>query len=288
VDDFNDYYNPSIKRKNIRNFLRSRLFRLYECDITDFKQLKRIFEKEKPEQVLHLAARAGVRNSFANPFLYFNVNISGTLNLLELSAKNKVGNFVFTSSSSVYGERKKVPFKENDKLNPISPYAVSKIEGESLCRAYSNLYNLPLTCLRLFTVYGPRGRPDMAPFKFINSILNGKPIQVYGDGSSLRDYTYVDDITEGIIAAAHKKLKFEIINLGNSNPIKLSEFIKKVENAAGKKAKIHKIGKQTGDVPLTFASISKAKRLLNWKPRVNLNEGLKRTFHYLDELNHLS
>ena len=188
----------------------------------------------------------------------------------------KIKNFVFGSSSSVYGINKKVPFSEKDKLdNMISPYAISKRSAELHCKAYNELYGLNITCLRFFTVYGPRGRPDLAIFKFTNKIIKGNTIEVYGDGNSKRDYTHVKDIVRGILLALNKNYKFEIINLGNSNPVKLSYLIKLIEENLNKKAKIKRLKDQEGDVPITYADISKAKRLLNWKPKIKIEEGIK-------------
>ena len=276
VDNFNDYYNPSIKENNIKSFLKNKNFKLYKIDILEKKELTKIFKKNKIDKIVHLAARAGVRPSLIDPQLYNEVNVTGTLNLLELAKEFKINNFVFGSSSSVYGINKKVPFSENDNLdNMISPYAISKRSAELHCKTYSKLYNLNITCLRFFTVYGPKGRPDMAVYKFTDSIKKCNYIEVYGNGNSERDYTYVDDIVKGILFALDKNLKFEIINLGNSNPVKLSYLIKLIEKNINKKAKIKRLKDQEGDVPITYADISKAKRLLNWKPEIKIEEGIK-------------
>lgn len=281
IDNFNDYYNPNIKRRNIKNFLKNSSFKLFRSDITNFFSMENIFKKEKPDKIIHLAARAGVRPSIQNPLLYTRVNVDGTVNLLELSRQYKIKNFIFASSSSVYGEREKIPFNEEDVLNPISPYAATKVADEVLCRAYSNIYEIPITCLRFFTVYGPRGRPDMAPYKFMNSMINNKTIEMYGDGSSARDYTYIADITKGVIAAVDNNLSYGIINLGNSHPVKLKDFISIMENIVGKKAKIKKMPRQQGDVSRTYADISKARKLLGWEPNISLEEGLKKTYQYM-------
>jgi len=275
VDNFNDYYDPSIKEHNIHPLSARGNFRLCRTDITDAAALKETFDEHKPDAVIHTAARAGVRPSIESPFLYTKTNIEGTINILELSKKSNIRKFIFASSSSVYGLGK-VPFREDSNtLDPISPYAATKISGELLCRAYHHLCHIPMVCLRLFTVYGPRGRPDMAPYKFMKSILEGEDIQVYGDGTSQRDYTYVGDIVNGFIAAMDKNLTFETINLGNSHPIPLKALIQTIEKHTGKKAKIRHLPNQPGDVPVTYADVSKAKRLLEWKPKTDLDAGVK-------------
>ena len=276
VDDFNNYYDPKIKKRNIENHLKHKNYKLYKIDIRDKKGLENVFEKEKPEKIIHLAARAGVRASLENPSLYLEVNFWGTKNLLDLAVKYKLNQFIFGSSSSVYGNTKRVPFSENNRnLEPISPYGKSKLEAESLCADYFKKYGLPATLLRFFTVYGPRGRPDMAPFLFTKSIIEGTPIKKFGKGNSKRDYTYVDDIVEGINLALNQVLEFEIINLGNSNPVVLNDFISILEKLIGKKAKVITEKNQLGDVKKTFASIEKAKKLLGWQPKVNFETGLE-------------
>lgn len=275
VDDLNDYYSPKIKRKNIAPFLKEKNFRFYKGDICDYDRLLEIFKHEKFDIVAHLAAWAGVRPSIANPYLYEKVNIGGTLNLLDLAAKYKIENFVFASSSSVYGNNKKIPFSESDPVdNPISPYAATKKSCELLAATYHNLYGLPCTGLRYFTVYGPSGRPDMAPFLFTDAIFRGKPIKKFGNGTSKRDYTYIDDIVGGTVAALRKNFPFEIINLGNSEPVELNYFISLIERLLGKKAKIKQMPRQPGDVEITYADISKAKKLLSWQPKVKIEEGM--------------
>ena len=229
----------------------------------------------KTKIIIHLAARAGVRPSLLNPELYYQVNVEGTKNLLKLAKKFAVKQFIFASSSSVYGNQTKVPFSETDKLGkPVSPYAETKLKGEELCRQLSQATNISTTCLRFFTVYGPSGRPDMAPYLFTRAILNNQPIIRYGDGSTERDYTFIDDIVSGIIAAMQKQLKYEIINLGNNQPVKLNTFIKLIETIIGKTAKIIEKPRHPADVPRTFADIDKAEKLLNWKPMTDLKTGL--------------
>ncbi|MCK5122948.1 MAG: GDP-mannose 4,6-dehydratase [Candidatus Pacebacteria bacterium] len=275
VDNFNNFYDPQVKERNVKNFINNPNFRLYREDIRNFEVLSKIFERERIDKIVHLAAMAGVRNSIRCPSLYTEVNIPGTVNLLELAKKYKISNFVFASSSSVYGGNKKVPFSEDDPVNyPISPYAAAKKAGELICYTYHHLYNLNITCLRFFTVYGPAGRPDMAPYKFTRLVLKGDKILMFGDGSSQRSYTYVDDIIEGISSALDKELGYEIINLGGSELVSLKNFISLIENISGRKAKIKRALEQPGDMPITYADISKAKRLLNYAPRTNLEKGM--------------
>lgn len=285
VDDFNDFYNPKIKEKNIKQISKNKNFKSYKADIRDYKKLKKIFSENRIDKVIHLAARAGVRPSIENPELYIDVNINGTVNLLELAKEFKIKNFIFGSSSSVYGINKKVPFSENDRVeNQISPYAVSKKTGELYCYAYHKLYNSNITCLRFFTVYGPSGRPDMAPLKFTILIDKEKELPMYGDGSSSRDYTYVADIVDGVVSALKKDFSFEIINLGDSNPVKLKYFISLIEKEVGKKAKIKQMPVQKGDVPITYADTKKAEKLLGYKPKIKIEEGIRRLVRwYIDE-----
>jgi UDP-glucuronate 4-epimerase len=284
LDDFNDYYDPNIKKQNIAQHLTNPNFTLFQCDICNLKQILHIFSEWSPEIVVHLAARAGVRPSLADPFLYTEVNIKGTLNILEAAAQTKVKRFIFGSSSSVYGINSKVPFSENDPLlAPISPYAATKLAGEAFCHSYAHLYKMPTIALRFFTVYGPRQRPDLAIYKFTRCILEGKPITVFGDGSTKRDYTYVGDIIQGILnASAYRPTRYyEVFNLGNSNSILLSDLIKMLEAALEQKAKIEHRPLQAGDVPATWADIEKAERLLGFHPTTTLEEGLKIFYRWL-------
>lgn len=277
VDNFNDFYDPKIKEKNISGCLKSGNFTLHRKDITDIDGMREIFRSSSIGCVFHLAARAGVRDSIKKPELFEEVNVNGTQNLLEMCREFKIKKFIFTSSSSVYGTNAKTPFSESDPVeNMISPYAKTKRKGEILCMDYSRRYGIKAVCLRLFTVYGPRGRPEMAPSKFTRLVIEGSEIPVYGDGSSKRDYTYVSDIVSGIASALSLDSKFEVINLGNSSPVTLKEFISVIEDATGKKAKIRHLPEQEGDVPLTFADISKAKRLLGYTPKVSLRQGMKK------------
>jgi UDP-glucuronate 4-epimerase len=276
VDNFDPFYSPEVKKNNLKTLLANPLFTLIECDIRDRKGLENIFKTYTIDKVVHLAARAGVRPSINNPLLYQDVNIRGTLNLLELSKEYKIKNFIFASSSSVYGDCIHVPFKEdNARPHPISPYAASKQAGELFCYTYHHLYHIPITCLRFFTVYGPRQRPDMAIHKFARLVDTGKEIQIYGDGSSKRDYTYISDIIDGIVSALDNQFGFEIINLGNSKIIALKELVSLIENNLGKKARIIKIPPQPGDVPITYADITKAKKILNYNPEVMINKGIR-------------
>ena len=276
IDDFNDYYDPKLKEYRINEFIQHKNFKLYRKDIRDFKAIEKIFIENKIDKVIHLAARAGVRSSISNPLLYEEVNINGTLKLLELAKEFKIKNFIFASSSSVYGETMKLPFSEKNPCNsPISPYGATKCAGELLCYTYHCLYKIPITCLRFFTVYGPKGRPDMALFKFTKLISEGKEIPVFGQGNMKRNFTYISDIVDGIVAAADKNLNFEIINLGGSETIDLKVFIKIIEKAFGKKAKKKQLPMQPGDVRTTWADCSKAERLLDYAPKIKIEEGIK-------------
>jgi len=273
----NSYYD--IKNKYIN------LGVLEEYSNFEFRREDIIYTKSisdwKPDKICHLASMAGVRYSIEHPDVYVNVNIKGFINILEESVKNSVQHIVYASSSSVYGLNKKIPFSEDDKIETCnSPYATSKMAMELFAKTYHQLYNLSLIGLRFFTVYGPRGRPDMAPYKFLNAIHSGYPFQKYGDGTSSRDYTYIDDIVKGIISALknEKNIKCDIYNLGNSNPVTLNEFIKLCEKVVGKEAKYEQIEDQLGDVPHTYADISKARRDLDYNPIMNLEDGLKITY----------
>ena len=277
IDDFNDYYDPELKKENVSPFLKNRNYKLVKADVQNMDAVKKAFDEFKPERVVHLAARVGVRPSINEPELYMDVNVKGTLNILELCRDHKVKNLVFASSSSVYGANTKIPFSEEDKTDrQISPYGTTKKAGELLCYTYHSLYKMNITCLRFFTVYGERGRPDMALLKFTSLISEGKEIDMYGDGKTKRDYTYVGDLVAGVIAAIDRELGYEIINLGNNDPIELTKLITTIEKQVGKKAKIKQMPMQGGDVPLTYADITKAKRLLGYAPKVKIEEGIKR------------
>lgn len=270
VDNYNDFYDPIIKQFNVDAFRDHPHFQEYKADILDRPALEQIFVANHPEVIVHLAARAGVRPSIKNPELYLRVNVTGTKNLLDLAKKYPLKQFIFASSSSVYGNQKKVPFSETDKLTPVSPYAETKLAAEKLCRQSG----LPMTILRFFTVYGPAGRPDMAPYLFTKKIIAGEPILRFGKGQTSRDYTYIDDIVNGIVAAIGKSWPFEVINLGNNQPVKLNDFIKTIEEITGKTAKIIERPRHPADVPQTFADITKAQKLLGWRPKTDLKTGL--------------
>jgi UDP-glucuronate 4-epimerase len=278
VDDFNDFYDPALKRRNVAPHLSREDFRLHEADIRDRAALESVFDADSFDCVVHLAARAGVRPSLAEPLLYAEANIGGTLNLLELARARGVRRFVFGSSSSVYGESERVPFSEDDPVNrPISPYAATKAAGELLCHTYSHLWGLRTVALRFFTVYGARQRPDLAVHKFARLINAGEPLPVYGDGTTRRDYTYIDDIVAGLRASMdYEASAFEIINLGESRTVELRELIALLERELGRKAVIERQPLQPGDVPQTFADISKARRLLGYDPRTPIEEGIRR------------
>ncbi|HEX8687076.1 MAG TPA: NAD-dependent epimerase/dehydratase family protein [Pyrinomonadaceae bacterium] len=278
VDDFNDFYDPALKRRNVEPFAGREEFRLFESDIRDRAALGEVFDEIEFDVVVHLAARAGVRPSLSEPLLYSETNIGGTLNLLELARAHGTGQFVFGSSSSVYGENEKVPFAEDDPVaRPISPYAATKAAGELLCHTYSHLFGVRTVCLRFFTVYGARQRPDLAIHKFARLISAGEPIPVFGDGTTRRDYTYVDDIIAGVRAAMdYGGAPFEVFNLGESRTVSLSELIGLLERELGRKAVIDRQPPQPGDVPQTFADVSKARRLLGYDPRTLIEEGIRR------------
>lgn len=273
IDIMNDYYDVKIKERNLGILNKYPNFKFYKEDICDTKKISEF----KPEKVCHLASMAGVRGSIKNPSLYEKINIGGFINILEECMKTNVKQLVFASSSSVYGLTKTVPFKENMLIDTCnSPYACSKISMEIFAKTYHQLYGLKCIGLRFFTVYGPRGRLDMAPYKFINNISKGIPIEKFGDGTSSRDYTFIDDIVEGIISALNneKNRNFEIYNLGNSHPINLNDFISICEEVVGKKAIVIQKDNQLGDVSHTYACIEKAYNDLNYKPQISLKEGL--------------
>lgn len=277
LDNFNNYYDPKIKWRNIQEALKSENYALYVGDIRDNKILDQISEEQgKIDIVCHLAAMAGVRSSLKDPVEYVSVDIGGTVNMLEFARRNGVEKFVFASSSSVYGKNSKVPFSEDDPLEgQVSPYATAKRAGELYCQTYSEIYNIPIVALRFFTVYGPRQRPEMAIHLFTRLIIEGKPIPVFGDGSTARDYTYIDDIIEGVYRAMlYDKTKFEIFNLGNSKTVKLSELIAIIEQVTGKKAIIDRKPMQLGDVEITYANISKSKEMMLYSPVTSIEEGI--------------
>ena len=276
VDDFNDFYSPDIKRANIAGHLQNPDYRLVEADIRDSAAMAAMFGETKFDVIVHLAARAGVRPSLSEPKLYAETNINGTLNLLELAKEHGIKQFVFGSSSSVYGINTKVPFAEDDRIHqPISPYAATKAAGELLCHTYSHLYGIRCVCLRFFTVYGARQRPDLAIHKFSRLITEGKPIPVFGDGSMRRDYTYIDDIIQGVRAAIdYDATMYEIFNLGESQTTELSELIRLFEENLDMHAIIDRQPMQPGDVPTTFADISKSREILGYNPTTKIADGI--------------
>jgi len=276
LDNFNDFYDPEIKRRNIKTALAHSAYSIMEGDIRNQELVSELMATFRPQAVIHLAAMAGVRPSIAMPHLYNDVNIAGTTVLLEASREHSVQNFVFGSSSSVYGSHDQVPFSEEDILNrPVSPYAATKLAGEQLCFTYHHLYDIPVSCLRFFTVYGPRQRPEMAIHLFARKIMNGDSITIYGDGSSRRDYTYIDDIINGVIRSLDRPQNFEIFNLGESRTVGLSEMVSILEDTIGLEADILYEPDQPGDVPVTYADVTKAGRVLGYEPSVPIEEGIR-------------
>jgi UDP-glucuronate 4-epimerase len=284
VDELNDFYSPETKRRNLAEIRVRGTFDFVEADICDLPRLKDLFERQRPETLIHLAARAGVRPSLEQPLLYERTNVLGTLNLLELARQFQVSKFVFGSSSSIYGATSQLPFSENEASpNPISPYGVTKLAGEKLCYCYSQLYPLSAICLRFFTVYGPRQRPDLAIHKFARLIEAGREIPRFGDGNSQRDYTYVDDIVDGIVATLDLEDRFGVFNLGNSHPVSLTQMIRLLEEKLGKRARVAAQDAQPGDMLFTHADLSKARRLLGYEPKVPFEEGLSRFVSWFKE-----
>jgi UDP-glucuronate 4-epimerase len=285
LDSFNDYYNPAIKRANVAAMAGRAT--VVEGELTDAPLIHKTFEQGRFDAVIHLAARAGVRPSIAQPELYIDTNIKGTFNLLEAARRTGCGHFVFASSSSVYGVNKKVPFSEEDPiLQTISPYAMTKMAGEQMCSNYSHLYGIRTISLRFFTVYGPRQRPDLAISKFTRLIEDGLPIDKYGDGTTARDYTFISDIVDGIIGALNHRDGpiCDIFNLGGSQTVTLNDLIATIESAVGRKAQIHQLPDQPGDVPLTSADVGKASRLLNFKPTTTIAQGVPRYVEWFRDM----
>jgi UDP-glucuronate 4-epimerase len=283
IDNFDDFYEPKVKWRNLENSLANDNFGLIEADIRDVSAMNDAVEQGF-DVIVHLAARAGVRPSIEKPMLYTDVNVNGTVVMLEAAKLHNVKKFVFGSSSSVYGNNEKVPFSENDNVDfPISPYAATKKACELICHTYHILYGIDMTCLRFFTVYGPRQRPDLAIHKFARLIEQDKPIPVFGDGSMMRDFTYIDDIISGTTAAIEKCAGYSIYNLGESKPIKLAKLIEHIEQALGKEAEKEYLPKQPGDVERTYADISKARRELGYKPDTDITQGLAKFVHWLRE-----
>ncbi|OIP60130.1 MAG: hypothetical protein AUK19_00575, partial [Candidatus Moranbacteria bacterium CG2_30_45_14] len=277
IDNFNDYYDPLLKEDRVKVILKGykKQYKLYRGDIRDQKFLERVFKKERPKKIVHLAAMAGVRNSLENPSLYADVNVLGTVRLLDLAVKYKIKNFLYASSSSVYGNNKKLPFSESDSVDtPISPYAATKKADELLAHVYSHVYKLPTTGLRFFTVYGPWGRPDMALFLFTDKIFSGKTIEVNNYGKMSRNFTYIDDIVSGVLTTLDADLPYGVMNIGGDKENTLMEFIGAIEKNVGKVAKKKMMPLPAGDVVATVADIKKLRKL-GWKPTTRIGEGVK-------------
>jgi UDP-glucuronate 4-epimerase len=287
VDDLNDFYDPAIKLANASKHENNSNYQLFKADIRDQTALQEIFAAHNFDCIVHLAARAGVRPSLDQPLLYAETNINGTMNLLELAREHGIKQFVFGSSSSVYGVNAKVPFAEDDPIRqPISPYAATKAAGELICHTYTHLYGIRSVCLRFFTVYGPRQRPDLAIHKFARLISEDKRIPVFGDGTTRRDYTFIDDIIAGVRSAIdYDKTDYEVINLGESRTVELRELIALLEKELGKTAQIDRQPLQPGDVPQTFADITKARRLLGYNPQTQIEEGIHTFVRWFQENN---
>ena len=284
IDNFDNFYTPALKHANVQEIEHAGSVRWHEVDIRDYDAVHAVFQQEEPDVVVHLAARAGVRPSIEQPALYHAVNVAGTLNILVLAQAFKVKKFIFGSSSSVYGAVSRSPFAEDQvNMKPISPYAATKLCGELFCYTYSHLYHLSAICLRFFTVYGPRQRPDLAIRKFTDLMMAGKPIPIFGDGNSGRDYTYVDDIVSGILAAIDYEAVFEIFNLGNSNPVRLIDMVRTLEKVTGYRALLDFLPPQAGDVPYTCADLSKSRQLLGYDPRTSLQAGLEKFWTWYQE-----
>ena len=282
LDNFNEFYDPALKEENVQALLDHPRFTLVRGDILDRPLLEDLFSQYSIQKVVHLAAIAGVRPSLVDPARYVRVDVEGTVNLLEMAKEHRIEQFIFGSSSSVYGRRAEGPFSEDDPTDcQISPYATAKKAGELFCATYHQLYGIPVTILRFFTVYGPRQRPDMAIRKFAELMLQGKPIPLYGEGSSLRDYTYIDDCVDGIMAAVEKVFPFEIFNLGSGRTVPLKRVVELLSRYLEIEPQVELLPEQPGDVPVTYADISKAKSLLGYNPKVSLEEGIERFVRWL-------
>lgn len=284
LDNFDDFYNPETKRKNLQGTMGEAQFELIEGDIRDTELIARIFRGQTFDVVVHLAARAGVRPSIDYPRLYEEVNVQGTINLLESCREFGIKSFVFASSSSVYGGNSKVPFSEEDRVEtPISPYGTTKRAGELFCYSYHRLFDINMACLRYFTVYGPRQRPEMAIHKFTRLIDRSEMVPMYGNGQSMRDYTYIDDIVDGTLGAISRNKGYEIYNLGESCTVRLIDLIRMLEGSLGKKAIIEELPQQRGDMPITYANIEKARKKLDYAPRISMEEGIGRFVEWYRE-----
>ena len=281
LDNFNDFYDPAIKRRNVAGLDGARIV---EGDFRNRELVEGLFDEGSFDVVVHLAAMAGVRPSLLDPLHYEDVNVRGTLNLLEAVRKREGIRFVFASSSSVYGSNEDVPFREDaDIHHPVSPYAATKRAGELMCYTYHHLYKIPTTCLRFFTVYGPRQRPEMAIHKFVRMTLAGQAIPFFGDGTTRRDYTYVDDIVDGVVRSIDRCEGYEIYNLGESQTTSLSELVAAIGEVCGREPVLERLPMQPGDVIITYADISKAKRMLGYAPKTLVAEGLRRFFAWYQE-----
>ncbi|USN53972.1 MAG: SDR family NAD(P)-dependent oxidoreductase [Candidatus Nomurabacteria bacterium] len=283
IDDLNDYYSVTQKQENITQLKEFSEYSFLQCDIRKPEEIKTFLQKysQPIDAIIHLAARAGVRPSIAKPTLYTDVNVNGTVQMLELARVFQIPKFIFASSSSVYGNQEKTPFSETDAVDtPISPYAATKRAGELLSYTYHALHGMSVACLRFFTVYGPKGRPDMAPYLFVDKVHRGEAITKFGNGETRRDYTYIEDIISGILASLQADIGYEIINLGNSHTISLNEFIATVERVTGKTAIVDQQGPQPGDVQQTFADITKAKKLLGYDPSTAIESGLQHFYEW--------
>lgn len=288
IDNFCDFYDPSIKRNNVKDNLDNPNYKLYEIDLRCKSDVEKVFRENKIDVVIHLAAMAGVRPSIENPILYQEVNCIGTQNLLEVMKEYGVKNLVMASSSSVYGNNKKVPFKETDIVDyAISPYAATKKSNEVMTHVYHKLFNMNVIMLRFFTVYGPRQRPDLAINKFTRLMLNDEEVTMFGDGTTSRDYTYIDDIVSGIYSSINYVLNnkdvYEIVNLGNSSPVSLKEMINTIAEVLDKEPKIKEMPMQQGDVNITYADISKAKEMLNYDPKTPFKDGIEKFVKWYKE-----
>ncbi len=282
IDNINNYYDPALKRWRLKSLKKYPGFTFYKADIGNYKKLKDIFAEQKIDAVINLAARAGVRASVEDPWVYLDTNTKGTLNLLECSKDHKVKKFVLASTSSLYASLD-MPFKETSVTDtPLAPYSATKKGAEAICHAYHYLYGIDISILRYFTVYGPAGRPDMSIFKFVKNMDAGKSIPVFGDGNQTRDFTYIDDIADGTIRAL-RPVGYEIINLGGDHPVKLNYVIKLLEENLGKKAKRKVLKRHPADVTATWAHIEKAGKLLGWKPRMSLEQGVENTVAWFME-----
>lgn len=283
VDNFDAYYDPGIKRRNISSCLKNKNFLLVEADVRDSEAMDKVIDNDI-RIIVHLAAMAGVRPSIARPLLYADVNVNGTVVLLETAKKHRIGKFIFGSSSSIYGNNKKIPFSEDDNVDfPISPYAATKKAGELICHTYHHLYGMSVTCLRFFTVYGPRQRPDLAIYKFVKLMEQDKPIDVYGDGTMMRDFTYIDDIIDGIISAMDRCNGFNIYNLGESQPVSVNDLITEIEKVVGKKAARQYQPAPPGECLRTYADITKAAKELGYHPSTSIQAGLQKFAAWLRE-----